>query len=270
MELLIGRNIKRLRHERELTQEEVAMHLGISFQAISRWERGEGYPDITMLPVLANYFGVTTDILLGVDAIDAKQRYYDINSAWRKEHELARSKESFESEKAADGHRRNVKCMRTALKEFPNDPAMMQQLSMSLHRLSGLVSDGEEYLRQAVEVEEQIIRYCDDCEVRNATQQNLVYSYEKLGEHEKAIVQAMKLPNIYKARENTLVFFLQGDERREVAHSAITPLMWALSVHMKALAEEENNPAFMDALRKIADAMLEVEDNEYIRRKLKV
>jgi len=40
MYLLIGENIKRLRHERNLTQEEVAAHLGISFQSISKWEQG--------------------------------------------------------------------------------------------------------------------------------------------------------------------------------------------------------------------------------------
>ena len=57
MTLLICENIKRLRRERNLTQEEMAAHLGISFQSISKWERGDGYPDITMLPTLANYFG---------------------------------------------------------------------------------------------------------------------------------------------------------------------------------------------------------------------
>ena len=59
MELIIGKKLKNLRRSKDLTQEEVASHLGISFQAISKWERGEGYPDITMLPILANYFHVT-------------------------------------------------------------------------------------------------------------------------------------------------------------------------------------------------------------------
>ena len=50
MNLRIGENIRRLRRERNLTQEEVAAHLGISFQSVSKWERCDGYPDITMLP----------------------------------------------------------------------------------------------------------------------------------------------------------------------------------------------------------------------------
>ena len=59
MDLLIGKKIKQMRRERDLTQEELAAHLGISFQSISKWERGDGYPDITMLPALANYFKVS-------------------------------------------------------------------------------------------------------------------------------------------------------------------------------------------------------------------
>ena len=66
MNLLIGENIKRIRRERNLTQEEVATHLGISFQSIRKWERGDGYPDITMLPDIASFFKISIDELLGV------------------------------------------------------------------------------------------------------------------------------------------------------------------------------------------------------------
>lgn len=66
MELIIGERIRNLRISRNLTQEEVAKHLGISFQAVSKWERGDGYPDITMLPAIAGYFSVTVDELLGM------------------------------------------------------------------------------------------------------------------------------------------------------------------------------------------------------------
>lgn len=70
MNLLIGENIKRMRREHNLTQEEMSAHLGISFQSISKWERGDGYPDITMLPALENYFGISIDELLGMSEIE--------------------------------------------------------------------------------------------------------------------------------------------------------------------------------------------------------
>ena len=57
----LGIKIKELRIENNLTQEDLAEQLGVSFQAVSRWETGVTYPDITLLPVLANMFNVTVD-----------------------------------------------------------------------------------------------------------------------------------------------------------------------------------------------------------------
>ena len=53
MTVYLGKNIKRLRLERKLTQEILAEFLGVTFQSVSNWERGESYPDITMLPEIA-------------------------------------------------------------------------------------------------------------------------------------------------------------------------------------------------------------------------
>ena len=50
MTVYFGENLKRMRKETELTQEKLADFLGVSFQAVSKWERGETFPDITMLP----------------------------------------------------------------------------------------------------------------------------------------------------------------------------------------------------------------------------
>ena len=67
MNIYFGENLKRLRLEKNLTQEKLADFLGVSFQSISKWERGDTYPDITMLPSIASFFNVSVDELLGVD-----------------------------------------------------------------------------------------------------------------------------------------------------------------------------------------------------------
>lgn len=61
----IGRKISAFRKEQNMTQMELADKLGISFQAVSNWERGNTMPDISKLPELAEIFHVTTDELLG-------------------------------------------------------------------------------------------------------------------------------------------------------------------------------------------------------------
>lgn len=62
----IGNQIKALRQRRGVTQEALAQHLGVTAQAVSKWERGAATPDIGMLPSISAYFGVTIDELFAL------------------------------------------------------------------------------------------------------------------------------------------------------------------------------------------------------------
>ncbi|MBQ7312595.1 MAG: helix-turn-helix transcriptional regulator, partial [Clostridia bacterium] len=73
MELMIGEKLRKLRRDRDMTQEMLASAFGVSPQAISKWECGDGYPDITLLPMIANYFKVTIDELMGNDEIGQRE-----------------------------------------------------------------------------------------------------------------------------------------------------------------------------------------------------
>ena len=64
----LGSNIRRLRRERAMTQRQLAYHLRVSVQAVSKWERGCAYPDISLLVPIARLFSVTLDQLFGNDA----------------------------------------------------------------------------------------------------------------------------------------------------------------------------------------------------------
>lgn len=74
MELNLGTAIRRLRTERGLTQEELADYVGVSFQAVSKWETGTTTPDIALLPRLAVFFGVRIDDLFGITDKDELER----------------------------------------------------------------------------------------------------------------------------------------------------------------------------------------------------
>lgn len=69
MKLQFGENFKRLRKEKDITQDKISEALGVSSQSVSRWELGICYPDFELLPTIANYFGVTIDSLLSNDNI---------------------------------------------------------------------------------------------------------------------------------------------------------------------------------------------------------
>ena len=60
----VGERIARLRSEKGMTQVELAEKLGVSDKAVSKWELGGCYPDVTMFPLLADIFGVSVDFLM--------------------------------------------------------------------------------------------------------------------------------------------------------------------------------------------------------------
>ena len=68
MNKTLGNRIAELRKEKELTQEELAKQLGISSQAVSKWEKDISCPDIMILPTLAKIFGVSIETLLTGEA----------------------------------------------------------------------------------------------------------------------------------------------------------------------------------------------------------
>jgi len=83
MEIRISDNIRCLRKEKNYTQEALANMLHITPQSVSKWERGEGYPDITILPSIANCLGVSVDVLLGYDSIVTEERILNYISEFK-------------------------------------------------------------------------------------------------------------------------------------------------------------------------------------------
>ena len=222
-----GEKLRNHRKKLGMTQEEVAVKVGVSAQAVSKWEKGDGYPDITMLPTLANYFQVSVDELIGMNEISSANKLNEINQKWQEN-------------RARGKHKENVELMRTALKTYPNNALLLIQLSASLERLDGSEKEKREFLKESIMLHEQILRYCDDSEVRGAALSNISDAYYRYGDYEKAVEYADKLPNLYKTREAALVRILKDNtEKRKIAISAIEPLAWLLSYHLTALSETE-------------------------------
>ena len=78
MKLMLGANIRGLRRERHITQEQLAEKLGVSCQSVSRWENDTCYPDMELLPALARIFSVSVDRLLGVSEEDKHDKLMDL------------------------------------------------------------------------------------------------------------------------------------------------------------------------------------------------
>lgn len=142
----IGDNIRRLRRERGLTQETLAEFLGVTFQSVSKWERGESCPDISMLPAIATFFGVTTDELLDVNGEERKAKV----KAYIDEYNDLRMKNSpyvFEQ-------------ISKAVKEFPGDyDLLVRYLEMLIYEKSGADSDSEKIIDKVESIYDRILRF---------------------------------------------------------------------------------------------------------------
>ena len=84
MEMTIGANIKRLRTAKNLTQEQLSVAMNVTCAAVSKWERGETYPDITLLQPLAYFFGVTLDELMGYNQGKIRAEIDEVIALYRK------------------------------------------------------------------------------------------------------------------------------------------------------------------------------------------
>ena len=115
MKINIGINIKRLRAERSVTQDQLAEAMNVTCAAVSKWEREDSYPDITLLQPLAYYFGVTLDELMGYDRERVSAQIDEaVAKYW--EQALKRTKEGAEAAR---------KIITDAYREYPNDYTVM-------------------------------------------------------------------------------------------------------------------------------------------------
>ena len=159
MKVLLSEQLKKLRREKGNTQEDLANHLGISTQAVSKWEREEGYPDITLLPAIASFYNVSVDDLLGVGKIEKEKKLL----AYRKKHE-----ELFRNGKSSD----RVALWREAQQEFPNDLSVLYELMYAL-----FAADRNANADEIIACGERILHESTDQSLRGGAVQCLCFTY---------------------------------------------------------------------------------------------
>jgi len=190
--LFIAENLKALRKGQDLTQEEMAEILGVSAQSVSKWERGETYPDITLLPTIANLFKVSLDALVGMDKINDTHARTEVFTEGQKH--------------LREGNTQAAAAVYAeALKTFPNDTNFMSELAMAL----ALDSDPAK-LNQSISLCERTLSGNTTEKVRHTTRAALCFIYLKAGEREKAITAAQNLPHARESREHVLAQFEQN------------------------------------------------------------
>ena len=194
----MGQIIKRLRKERNLTQEELAEQLNISAQAISKWENGTSMPDISQVVPLANLFGVPTDVLFGVYGTNVQA---EVEAALD---EIFRMQENVLPEEQARVGIKILEKYREALKRFPNNSTIMCNAICFAGML--IDNDGEELKsifgenglkdlkNERVRWAELVIKYSTDQDDILCAKRNLMEIYAGNDDWEKAFGIAESFP----------------------------------------------------------------------------
>lgn len=220
MQIQLGDKIKSLRKRDGRKQEELANALGVTSQAVSRWETDGSYPDLELLPSIANYFGITIDELFGyqndrekkINAIIEKVNSFDIkhdgNDGWVDE---------------------CLAILREGIAEFPGNESLLITLAETLWEAGwrrngdyiGYDADGfiqycydrnhkNEYWSEADKICNQLVENCKDNAVFVRAIAILVPLYRNYGEYEKGISYAFRMPDIQKSREYLLTEATDG------------------------------------------------------------
>lgn len=195
----LGKRIKELRIENNLTQEELAEQLGVSFQAVSRWENDLTYPDITLLPILANMFDVTVDYLLDVDVM-------------KKEAEIDAIIEEYFILLNQGKIDENLILLENALKKYPNSFDLKHAL-LHIYFTKGLDPDLKEYNDKAIKLANEILEKCVDDSIRYGAMQTLILIYTSRKELDKAKQIVEKLPMMVITSEWFWPDVLTGEDR---------------------------------------------------------
>lgn len=237
MDITIGDTIKRLRREKDITQEKLAENLNISCQAISKWERNECYPDITLLIPLASYFRVSVDELLGVDNAKNEiiiQEYIEQRRLLNNKGETAKSQE----------------LTKQIYAEFPNDFRVIENyisdLVYDINEVSGCKAHRDEILK----LSNRILDECFVDDIRYGALFNLKCVYIEDGNIKKALATCDRFPATFYSKNNMKKdVYNRGDtERLKYIREHIDELTYDLSIEMRNIALEDKSLSNYDTI----------------------
>ena len=193
MKLNVAENIRKHRRGQSLSQEMFAERLGVSFQTVSKWERGECYPDIEVLPQIANFFGMTIDALLGADQCK-EQEYVAAIQQELLRYDVMRDEDSL------------VRRAEEGLKNYPNNHLLMAWIVYGAQNINP---------KRSIELGEYLMANCRDAHILNWARAELCYAYFKVGRQSDGIEAARRLPSVSETRQEVLADLLRGEERVE-------------------------------------------------------
>ena len=243
MELYLSENIRKNRRESNLSQEAFAERLGVSFQTVSKWERGECYPDIELLPKIANFFGVTIDALMGADLCQEK-KYVEALQEELCKYDMIRDEIAL------------VRRAEEGLRKYPNNHLLMAWIVYGAQNINP---------KRSIELGEYLMINCRDPHILNWARTELCYAYYKAGRQNEGIEAARRLPTVAQTRQAVLADLLTGEEQvSHILETDIAKVCYRFKTSILKLLNHYNPQEQIELLKKsnaLYDVVYEYEDN---------
>ena len=197
--MTIGERIKKLRKERDLTQEKLAEILGVTTQAVSKWECSLSNPDLSLMGPLTRLLGVTADELLGLDRKTADARRKEIDDAYKNTFRTGDLEE-------------RCRILEAAAAEYPDDMEILVNFAWAVGNRSYSFKDNESFNEQqerAIRLFERAAEDCADRKLRDEAVHGLCQHLWSQGRLE----EAKRAAQLYSGDPGDLaVYLLTGEE----------------------------------------------------------
>ena len=156
----IGENIRRFRREKDITQEMLADRLHISAQAVSKWERGECLPDVTLIVPIASYLGVSADDLLGVNEAILRERLEEFEK-FRLESVQKLAKNGGSPAAREEHHKEIGEAAKKLYEDFPDNEEVLYNYLNSYHQTYRIPDMKPEEQAEVLKNAEEIENICN-------------------------------------------------------------------------------------------------------------
>ncbi|MBQ1233076.1 MAG: helix-turn-helix domain-containing protein [Clostridia bacterium] len=191
----IGEKIKTLRKQKNISQEVFAGYLGVSFQAVSKWENGLTMPDVALIPAIASFFGVSTDELFDFNLFETEKQVDAIcQESW-----IYRSTDPAKAERI----------LREGLQRYPGNDIILNNLLYTL--------DYKTRAEEVIALCKTLIASTKDDSVKYDACRILATCYKENGQDDLIAPTLELIPEIYFSKLELMASLLDGDESYEAA-----------------------------------------------------
>ena len=235
----LGEKIRFLRKKNNVSQEVLADYLGVSFQAVSKWENGITMPDIMMIPAIAAFFRVSTDELFDFNLFEQEKQVREI---------------CLKAIKCRDNEPQKAeKILRDGLKRFPGNDIILNNLLCVL--------DYKDQADETISICKSLIESTKDDEVKYDACRILAMCYKENGQYDLIKPTLEKIPEIYFTKLEVMATLLDDNDGYVAAHrqknlsaESLIDMLIVVAKHLQKKEEMQKAKIQLDIALKVIDA----------------